>query len=145
MQTVYTRAVRHTVVGHLANHLDTYPTATNLSYFWGFGSLAGLLLISQLLTGVLLAMHYQSDTGLAFMSVEHITRDVLGGATLRYLHANGASMFFLIGYLHILRGLYYGSYHRPRTLLWYSGVILFFLMMATAFLGYVLPWGQMSF
>jgi len=112
---------------------------------WSFGSLAGLALVIQIITGVLLAMHYAPEIHLAFTSVEHIMRDVRGGVALRYIHANGASMFFIVVYLHMFRGLYYGSYFQPRANLWYSGIIIFFLMMATAFMGYVLPWGQMSF
>ena len=112
---------------------------------WSFGSLAGLALVVQIITGVLLAMHYAPEIHLAFSSVEHIMRDVRGGVALRYIHANGASMFFIVVYLHMFRGLYYGSYFQPRANLWYSGIIIFFLMMATAFMGYVLPWGQMSF
>jgi ubiquinol-cytochrome c reductase cytochrome b subunit len=127
------------------NHIITYPTATNLSYFWGFGSLSGLTLVIQIVTGVCLARHYTPEVSLAFSSVEHIIRDVYIGSTLRYRHANGASMFLLVVYIHIFRGLYYGSYVQPRSNLWYSGVLIFFLIRATAFIGYVLPWGQMSF
>jgi quinol-cytochrome oxidoreductase complex cytochrome b subunit/NADH:ubiquinone oxidoreductase subunit 2 (subunit N) len=112
---------------------------------WSFGSLAGMALITQIITGVLLAMHYAPEIHLAFSSVEHIMRDVRGGVALRYIHANGASMFFIVVYLHMFRALYYGSYFQPRANLWYSGIIIFFLMMAAAFMGYVLPWGQMSF
>lgn len=130
----------------VVNHsLIDYPTPTNLSYAWNFGSLAGVCLAIQILTGVFLAMHYTPHVDLAFISVEHIMRDVNYGWLLRYIHANGASMFFIVVYLHIFRGLYYGSYTRPRRLLWVIGVIIFLLMMATAFMGYVLPWGQMSF
>lgn len=129
----------------LSKHLDVYPTAINLTYLWGFGSLAGMALVIQIVTGVLLAMHYTPEINLAFISIEHITRDVTGGTILRYIHANGASMFFIIVYTHMFRGLYYGSYFQPRANLWYSGVLIFFLMMAAGFLGYVLPWGQMSF
>jgi len=127
------------------DHLIDYPTASNISYLWGFGSLAGMCLVIQIVSGILLAMHYTPHVDLAFLSVEHIMRDVNNGWLIRYIHANGASMFFIIVYLHIGRGLYYGSYITPRGLLWVSGVILFVLMMATAFMGYVLPWGQMSF
>lgn len=129
----------------VSNHLDSYPTPVNLSYLWGFGSLAGMALVIQIITGVLLAMHYAPEVHLAFLSVEHIMRDVKGGFVLRYIHANGASMFFIVVYIHMFRGLYYGSYFQPRALLWYSGILIFFLMMATGFMGYVLPWGQMSF
>ena len=139
------RWVKHPLLSVLSNHADYYPTASNLSYFWGFGSAAGLALVTQLLTGIFLAMHYTPETTLAFFSIEHIMRDVNGGYLLRYIHANGASMFFLVVYLHIFRGLYYGSFAFPRMHLWFSGSIIFILMMATGFMGYVLPWGQMSF
>jgi len=122
-----------------------YPSPINLSYAWSFGSTAGICLIIQLLTGVFLAMHYTPNIELAFGSVEHIMRDVNNGWLIRYMHANGASMFFIVVYCHIFRGLYYGSYMHPRQLLWCSGVVIFILMMGTAFIGYVLPWGQMSF
>jgi len=112
---------------------------------WSFGSTAGICLVIQILTGVFLAMHYTPHIDLAFSSVEHIMRDVNNGWLIRYLHANGASMFFIVVYCHIFRGLYYGSYIYPRGALWVSGVFIFLLMMATAFMGYVLPWGQMSF
>jgi ubiquinol-cytochrome c reductase cytochrome b subunit len=112
---------------------------------WSFGSTAGLCLVIQIVTGIFLAMHYTPHVDLAFSSVEHIMRDVNNGWLIRYMHANGASMFFVVVYCHIFRGLYYGSYMYPRGLLWVSGVLIFLLMMATAFMGYVLPWGQMSF
>ena len=127
------------------NHLIDYPTPINLNYFYGFGSLAGIMLVIQILTGIFLAMHYTPHIDLAFNSVEHIMRDVNNGWLIRYTHANGASFFFIVVYIHIFRGLYYGSYITPREYLWCSGVIIFILMMATAFMGYVLPWGQMSF
>nr|YP_003734832.1 apocytochrome b [Globisporangium ultimum]YP_003734849.1 apocytochrome b [Globisporangium ultimum]ACZ43867.1 apocytochrome b [Globisporangium ultimum]ACZ43884.1 apocytochrome b [Globisporangium ultimum] len=127
------------------NHLIDYPTPINLSYFYGFGSLAGIMLVIQILTGIFLAMHYTPHIDLAFNSVEHIMRDVNNGWLMRYTHANGASFFFIVVYVHIFRGLYYGSYITPREYLWCSGVVIFILMMATAFMGYVLPWGQMSF
>jgi len=127
------------------NHLIDYPTPINLNYFYGFGSLAGIMLVVQILTGIFLAMHYTPHIDLAFNSVEHIMRDVNNGWLMRYTHANGASFFFIVVYIHIFRGLYYGSYITPREYLWCSGVIIFILMMATAFMGYVLPWGQMSF
>jgi len=126
-------------------HLIHYPTPINLNYAWSFGSLAGVSLIIQILSGIFLAMHYTPHIDYAFSSVEHIMRDVNNGWFIRYVHANGASMFFIVVYCHIFRGLYYGSYMQPRQLLWCSGVIIFILMMATAFMGYVLPWGQMSF
>jgi len=137
--------VKNPLAAVVSNHVDGYPTPINLSYIWGFGSLAGMALVTQIVSGVLLAMHYAPEVHLAFISVEHIMRDVKGGFALRYIHANGASMFFIIVYVHMFRGLYYGSYFQPRSLLWYSGIVIFFLMMATGFMGYVLPWGQMSF
>ena len=127
------------------SHIINYPTPINLNYFWSFGSAAGIFLVIQILTGVFLAMHYTPHTEYAFNSVEHIMRHVNNGWLIRYMHANGASFFFIVVYCHIFRGLYYGSYIYPRGLLWGSGVIIFLLMMATAFMGYVLPWGQMSF
>ena len=126
-------------------HIIHYPTPINLNYAWSFGSLAGISLVIQILSGIFLAMHYTPHVDYAFNSVEHIMRDVNYGWFIRYVHANGASMFFIVVYCHIFRGLYYGSYIYPRQLLWCSGVIIFILMMATAFMGYVLPWGQMSF
>ncbi len=122
-----------------------HPYPKNLSYLWNFGSIAGIALVVQILTGIFLAMHYVPNANLAFNSVEHIMRDVRYGWLIRYIHAVGASMFFVTVYAHIARGLYYGSYKAPRELLWWFGIIIFLLMMATAFMGYVLPWGQMSF
>ncbi|MCV0429003.1 MAG: cytochrome b/b6 [Roseibium sp.] len=122
-----------------------FPTPKNLNYWWTFGGILFFVLIAQLITGIVLAMHYTPNTGLAFDSVEHIMRDVNFGWMLRYLHANGASMFFIAVYIHIFRGLYYGSYKAPREISWILGVIIFLIMMGTAFMGYVLPWGQMSF
>lgn len=127
------------------DHLVDYPTPSNLTLFWNYGFLAGMCLSVQLVTGILLAMHYCPNISLAFLSVEHIMRDVNNGWFLRYSHANGASMFFMAVFVHIGRGLYYGSYIYPRGLVWTLGVIILLLMMATAFLGYVLVWGQMSF
>jgi len=128
------------------NHnLRDYPTPKNLNYFWNFGSLAGITLVIMIVTGILLAMQYTANTDLAFESVERIMRDVNNGWLLRYIHMNGASMFFIIVFIHIFRGLYYGSYKFPREILWMLGVVILLLMMATAFMGYVLPWGQMSF
>ena len=128
------------------NHnLRDYPTPKNLNYFWNFGSLAGITLVIMIVTGILLAMQYTANTDIAFDSVERIMRDVNNGWLLRYIHMNGASMFFIIVYIHIFRGLYYGSYKYPREILWMLGVVILLLMMATAFMGYVLPWGQMSF
>lgn len=139
------RILRSKAFNFINNHLIDYPAPSNISYFWSFGFLASMCLIIQLITGIFLTMHYTPNVLLAFSSVEHIMRDVNYGWLLRYLHANGASMFFIIVYLHIGRGLYYGSYLPPRQFLWCSGVLIFFLMMGTAFIGYVLPWGQMSF
>jgi ubiquinol-cytochrome c reductase cytochrome b subunit len=141
----FNRLNSHPLLAFVDSHIINYPTPINLNYFWGFGSLAGLVLVSQILTGVFLGMHYTPHIEFAFSSVEHIMRDVNSGWLIRYLHANGASMFFVVTYFHIFRGLYYGSYAYPRQFLWASGIIIFLLMMATAFMGYVLPWGQMSF
>ncbi len=137
--------LKQPLVSVVNDHLIDYPTPSNLSYMWSFGSLAGICLVVQILSGIFLAMHYTPNIELAFASVEHIMRDVEGGWFLRYLHANGASMFFIVVYLHILRGLYYGSYASPRELVWIVGVVILLLMIITAFIGYVLPWGQMSF
>jgi ubiquinol-cytochrome c reductase cytochrome b subunit len=122
-----------------------YPVPRNLNYFWNFGVLAGFCLVVQIVTGIILAMHYAANAGVAFASVEHIMRDVNWGYALRYAHANGASMFFVVIYLHIFRGFFYGSYKAPREMVWLLGVVIFLLLMATGFMGYVLPWGQMSF
>lgn len=137
--------LKQPIFSTLNQHLIDYPTPSNLSYWWGFGSLAGICLAIQIVTGVFLAMHYTPHVDLAFNSVEHIMRDVEGGWLLRYMHANGASMFFIVVYLHIFRGLYYASYDSPREFVWCLGVVIFLLMIVTAFIGYVLPWGQMSF
>ncbi len=122
-----------------------YPVPRNLNYFWNFGVLAGMFLAIQIVTGIVLAMHYAANAGIAFDSVEHIMRDVNSGWFIRYAHANGASLFLAVVYIHIARGLWYGSYKAPREMVWLLGVVIFLLMMATAFMGYVLPWGQMSF
>lgn len=122
-----------------------FPTPKNLNYWWTFGGILTVCLVIQVITGVVLAMHYTPHTDYAFASVEHIMRDVNYGWLMRYVHANGASMFFLAVYIHMFRGLYYGSYKAPREMSWILGVIIFLLMMATAFFGYVLPWGQMSY
>jgi quinol-cytochrome oxidoreductase complex cytochrome b subunit len=132
-------------VALLEHDLVEYPTPKNLTYWWNFGSLAGIFLVIMIVTGVVLAMHYTPHADLAFDSVERIMRDVNYGWLLRYIHMNGASMFFLIVYIHLFRGLYYGSYKYPRELLWILGVVILLLMIATAFMGYVLPWGQMSY
>ena len=122
-----------------------YPTPRNLNYWWNFGSLAGVILVVQIATGIALAMHYTPHVDFAFASVERIMRDVNYGWLLRYTHANGASAFFVVVYIHMFRGLYYGSYKNPREVLWGIGVLLLLVMILTAFTGYVLPWGQMSF
>ena len=124
---------------------NEYPTPKNLNYFWNFGSLAGISLVIMIVTGITLAMSYTAHVDYAFDSVERIMRDVNHGWLLRYIHMNGASFFFIVVFIHIFRGLYYGSYKAPRELLWMLGVVILLLMMATAFMGYVLPWGQMSF
>src|SRR5215813_8830053 len=133
------------IFSFMDHELNAYPTPRNLSYWWNFGSLAGFMLAAQIVTGIVLAMHYTNHVTLAFDSVEKIMRDVNSGWLLRYMHMNGASFFFIAVYIHIFRGLYYGSYKAPRELLWILGVVILLLMMATAFMGYVLPWGQMSF
>jgi len=134
----------HPILSLVNSYTVDSPQPANISYMWNFGSLLGLCLIIQILTGIFLAMHYSPNVDLAFASVEHIMRDVNYGWAVRYTHANTASFFFICVYLHIARGLYYGSYRSPRTLLWSIGVIIFILMMAIGFLGYVLPYGQMS-
>ena len=126
-------------------HSGEYQTPKNLSYLWNLGSIAGVALVIQIITGVILAMHYTPHVDHAFESVEHIMRNVNYGWLIRYVHTVGASMFFVSVYLHIFRGLYYGSYKSPRELLWHIGLVIFVVMMATAFMGYVLPWGQMSY
>src|SRR3954469_18772661 len=133
------------VFSYLQHEANDYPTPKNLSYWWNFGSIAGFMLMIMIATGIFLAMQYTPHVDYAFNSVERIMRDVNYGWMLRYLHMNGASMFFIAVYIHIFRGLYYGSYKAPRELLWILVVVILLLMMATAFLGYVLPWGQMSF
>jgi len=148
MSSFVTKTIRwckNYLLSILDGHLIHYPTPLNITYAWSFGSSAGICLIIQILSGIFLAMHYTPHIDLAFSSVEHIMRDVNNGWLIRYIHANGASMFFIVVYCHIFRGLYYGSYMQPRQLLWCSGVLIFILMMGTAFMGYVLPWGQMSF
>ncbi len=132
-------------VGMLQHELYEYPTPRNLSYWWNFGSLSGIMLVVMIVTGIFLAMQYTPHADLAFNSVERIMRDVDYGWMLRYAHMNGASMFFALLYIHMFRGLYYGSYKQPRELLWILGVIILILAIMTAFMGYVLPWGQMSY
>ncbi len=122
-----------------------YPVPRNLNYGWNFGVLSGVFLVIQIITGIVLAMWYYSSVDGAFNSIEHIMRDVNGGWMMRYAHANGASFFFIVVYIHIFRGMYYGSYKAPREMVWMLGLVIYLLMMATAFMGYVLPWGQMSY
>ena len=129
----------------LSHHLQSYPTPKNLNYWWTFGGILTFCLITQIVTGLVLAMHYVAHVDHAFQSVEHIMRDVNYGWLIRYVHANGSSMFFLAVYIHIFRALFYGSYKAPREVIWIIGLLIYILMMATAFMGYVLPWGQMSF
>ena len=132
-------------VAMVEHELHEYPTPRNLSYWWNFGSLSGIMLVVMIVTGIFLAMQYTPHADLAFDSVERIMRDVDYGWMLRYAHMNGASMFFALLYIHMFRGLYYGSYKQPRELLWILGVIILILAIMTAFMGYVLPWGQMSY
>jgi len=145
MSSTSLRILNRPIINLLNDHLIDYPTPVNINYLWNFGSMAGIFLVVQILTGIFLAMHYTPHVDLAFLSVEHIMRDVNNGWLIRYLHANGASMFFGVVYIHIARGIYYGSYQKPRGFVWVAGVVILILMMATAFMGYVLPWGQMSF
>jgi len=133
------------IVGLIHSSFVVFPNPRNLNYLWTFGGILAFMLVAQIVTGVVLAMHYTPHADMAFASVESIMRDVNYGWMIRYLHANGASMFFIAVYIHMFRGFYYGSYKAPREILWILGVIIFLLMMATAFMGYVLPWGQMSF
>jgi ubiquinol-cytochrome c reductase cytochrome b/c1 subunit len=133
------------IVGLFHSSFVAYPTPRNLNYWWTFGGILTFVLGVQLVTGIILVMHYTPHEAYAFRSVEHIMRDVNYGWLLRYVHSNGASMFFVAVYIHMFRGLYYGSYKAPREVLWILGVIIYLLMMATAFMGYVLPWGQMSY
>ena len=132
-------------VTDLTGHMLDFPTPKNLNYWWTFGGILSVMLMVQLATGIVLAMHYTPHVDFAFASVEHIMRNVNYGWLLRYMHSNGASMFFVAVYVHIFRGMYYGSYKAPREVLWMIGVLIYLVMMATAFMGYVLPWGQMSF
>ena len=133
------------VFSFMSHELYEYPTPRNLNYWWNFGSLAGIILVIMIVSGITLAMHYTPHTDYAFDSVERIMRDVNYGWLIRYIHMNGASAFFVVVYIHIFRGMYFGSYKAPREILWILGVVILLLMMATAFMGYVLPWGQMSF
>ena len=137
--------VRLPVFSLMQKEYGSFPTPKNFNYFWNFGALATVALLIMILTGVFLAMNYVPNTEMAFGSVQRIMRDVNYGWLIRYIHLNGASMFFIVTYVHIFRGMYYGSYKKPRELLWILGVVLLLLMMATAFTGYVLPWSQMSY
>ena len=133
------------IISYLEREYGEYPMPKNCNYFWSFGALATITLVVMILSGIFLAMNYTPHTDMAFDSVERIMRDVNFGWLLRYIHSNGAAFFFIIVYIHILRGMYYGSYKYPRELNWILGVFIYLLMMATAFMGYVLPWGQMSY
>jgi ubiquinol-cytochrome c reductase cytochrome b subunit len=133
------------IFSYIEKEYHTFPTPRNFNYFWNFGAIATVMLVLMIVTGIVLAMNYQPNADLAFASVERIMRDVPSGWLMRYMHMTGASFFFAAVYIHIVRGLYYGSYKAPRELLWILGVVILLLMMATAFMGYVLPWGQMSF
>jgi ubiquinol-cytochrome c reductase cytochrome b/c1 subunit len=133
------------IVGFVKDHALDFPTPKNLNYWWTFGGILAVMLVVQIITGIVLVMHYTPHVDMAFNSVEHIMRDVNYGWLMRYMHMNGASMFFIAVYIHMFRGMYYGSYKAPREVLWMLGVIIYLVMMATAFMGYVLPWGQMSF
>ena len=133
------------ILGLIHSAFVAFPVPRNLNYLWTFGGILSFMLVAQIITGVVLSMHYTADASTSFASVEHIMRDVNYGWLLRYAHSSGASMFFLAVYIHIFRGMYYGSYKAPREVLWIVGVVILLLMMATAFTGYVLPWGQMSF
>ncbi|MFN8928250.1 MAG: cytochrome b [Rhodospirillales bacterium] len=136
---------RFPVFSWLHHEYNEYPMPRNCNYLWSFGAISMVMLVTMILTGLFLAMHYTASTTTAFTSVERIMRDVNYGWLIRYVHMNGASFFFIAVYIHIFRGLYYGSYKQPREILWMIGVVIMLLMMATAFMGYVLPWGQMSF
>ena len=133
------------IVSYIEKEYKDYPMPKNCNYFWSFGALATILLVVLIVSGIFLAMHYTPHTDMAFDSVERIMRDVNYGWLLRYMHSNGAAFFFIVVYIHILRGMYYGSYKYPRELNWILGVFIYLLMMATSFLGYTLPWGQMSY
>ncbi|MBI3478854.1 MAG: cytochrome b N-terminal domain-containing protein [Nitrosomonadales bacterium] len=136
---------RFPLTSFVKHELTAYPTPRNLSYWWNFGFLAGFVLVLQVVTGIFLAMHYKADIAMSFDSIQHIMRDVNYGWLLRFMHSTGASAFFLVIYIHMSRTLYYGSYRAPRELMWWTGQGLLLLLMATAFMGYLLPWGQMSY
>jgi len=136
---------RFPLTSFIKHELTEYPTPRNLSYWWNFGSLAGVVLVLQIITGIFLAMHYKADAAMAFDSVEHIMRDVNYGWLIRFMHSTGATAFFAVIFIHMARTLYYGSYRAPREIMWWTGQVLLLLLMATAFMGYLLPWGQMSY
>ena len=136
---------RFPLTAFIKHELTEYPTPRNLSYWWNFGSLAGVVLVIQIITGIFLAMHYKADAAMAFDSVEHIMRDVNYGWLIRFMHSTGATAFFAVIFIHMARTLYYGSYRAPREIMWWTGQVLLLLLMATAFMGYLLPWGQMSY
>ena len=136
---------RFPLTAFIKHELTEYPVPKNLNYWWNFGFLAGFVLLIQLVSGIFLAMHYKPDVDLAFDSIQHIMREVNMGWLIRYMHSTGASAFFAVVYIHIMRTLYYGSYRAPRELMWWSGLVLLLMLMATAFMGYLLPWGQMSY
>ena len=138
-------AVVDILFGQAKLFLLRYPAPMNIGYMWNFGSLAGVFLLVQIVTGLFLTMYYTAHTDIAFYSIDHIMRDINYGWLIRYIHANGASFFFFFLYVHMLRGLFFNSYQYPRTIVWFTGVTIYLLLMGTAFLGYVLPWGQMSF
>jgi len=138
------RIVSDKLISFFNAHLINYNTPFNLNYIWSLGAMSGLCLVLQVVSGIMLAMHYVADAELAFNCVEYIMSDVKYGWLIRYVHANGASVFFIVVYAHIIKALYYGGYCKPRQYIWFAGIIIFILMMATAFIGYVLPWGQMS-
>lgn len=129
----------------IKHEMTEYPVPRNLSYWWNFGFLAMTVLVIQLVSGIFLAMHFKADAGMAFDSVEHIMRNVNYGWLIRYMHSTGASAFFIVIFIHMARTLYYGSYRAPRELMWWTGQVLLIMLMATAFMGYLLPWGQMSY
>jgi ubiquinol-cytochrome c reductase cytochrome b/c1 subunit len=145
LKNFYNRLFKTKTVGILNEHLVDYPTPSNINYLWSFGALSGFFLGIQIITGIILAMHYTPHMDYAFMSVEHIMRDVNHGDTIRYMHSNGASFFFIVTFLHIGKNLYNKAYIGSKFVLWISGLLIFILMMATAFFGYMLPWGQMSY
>ncbi|HKA39981.1 MAG TPA: cytochrome bc complex cytochrome b subunit, partial [Burkholderiales bacterium] len=136
---------RFPLMSEWRKHMSEYPAPKNFNFWYYFGSLALVVLVLQILTGIFLTMHYKPDAAQAFASVEYIMRDVPGGWLIRYMHSTGASFFFIVVYLHMFRGLMYGSYRKPRELVWIVGMGIYLCLMAEAFFGYLLPWGQMSY